>query len=204
MVNDDSPFGMNITMENWEEVSKNLKGAGSYIRGAQERHIKWAGPFMEGKVKDEAEARLKRRTGRYLGGIRHSVDTRRLQARIGTNVKYAAQREFGGVIKPKNAKWLTIPLKAAKTRVGVSRKARDYYDTFFHRTKDGRLFIFGSRTKKGGILPLFRLVKRVEQKRTPKGLIFGGAFEANVKRVGEMADRRVALALNKAFGKGSK
>ena len=202
MGKNDPGFDLDITMENWEEVSKNLKGAGKHIRGAMEEHVEWAGPFMERQVKREAEANQERRTGRYIGGIRNTVDRKKLTATIGTNVKYALQREFGGVIKPKHARWLTIPLKGAKTRAGVSRKARDYYDTFFHKTTDGRLFIFGRRTKKAkGVVALFRLVKKVDQKETP---IFRGAFAGNVVKVGDMANRRVAIALNKAFKKESK
>lgn len=197
----DPPFGMAITMENWEEVSKKLQGAPAVIRKAMERHIKWAGPYMENEVKRETKEQQGRRTGRYLSGIRHSVDVRRLQARIGTNVKYAPQREYGGTIKPKRAKFLTIPLKGAMTKAGVSRKARDYYDTFFHRTKDGRLFIFGRKSRaSAGVVPLFILVKSVKQKATP---IFRDAFKDNVDRIGKQADRRVAGALRKTFGGGS-
>lgn len=74
-------------------------------------------------------------------------------------------------IKPKSAKMLAIPLKAAKTAAGVPRGGpRDFADTFIVRVFD-KVFIAQSGARRRGsgrdIIPLFLLVPSVEYKARP-------------------------------------
>ena len=60
-------------------------------------------------------------------------------------------------IHPRNAKYLAIPLDAAKTPAGVARgRPRDFVNTFVRKSKAGNLVIF-QKTGNGGIQPLFVL-----------------------------------------------
>ena len=79
-------------------------------------------------------------------------------------------------IKPGTAKYLTIPLPDAMTRSGVPRgSARSgmWGETFFYRSKKGKLILFGKRIvqkgkgagqMRGEVVPLFLLVKQVKIK----------------------------------------
>ena len=75
-------------------------------------------------------------------------------------VPYASIQEEGGEITPKRGKYLAIPLDAAKTRAGVTRKPpRQWTDTFFIRSKKGTLLLMQKRAHE--MIPLFAMVKRV-------------------------------------------
>ena len=76
-------------------------------------------------------------------------------------------------IKPKNSKFLAIPLDAAMTPSGVpkgSPRKGPWGQTFFFRTREGKLILFGKKVvqkgaragqTRGNIVPLFLLVKQV-------------------------------------------
>lgn len=146
---------------------------------------------------------LRRRTGalaRSFKSVVRGEGLRDLEAvAFSEGVPYAAIHEFGGVIKPKKARWLTIPLDYVKTKAGVPRyTAREIIanpslgnleSTFFRVTKKGNLVLFGATGK--DITPLFALKKEVR-------------IEA---RMGfrEQWDRRriiTAIELRDAFGRG--
>jgi len=187
-------------MKNHEKILKNLSKATPAIQGAVERHLKWAAPFMRARIVELASGPVvKRRTGRYASSIRFKIFLNQLKAIIGTRLLYARQLELGGTIRPKKSKaGLAIPTKFAKTKAGVSKKPRDYYETFFSRV-DGRLFLFGKRTAKSvrGATPLFFFVRSVTQK--PKG-IFNTAFMQNKERIQNNAIRRISAEIEKVFG----
>lgn len=76
-------------------------------------------------------------------------------------LEYAALQEYGGTIRPKNARALTIPLDAAKTSAGVPRgRARDFEDTFILR-RDDDVPLIAQRRGREKIVPLFALVQEV-------------------------------------------
>jgi len=113
---------------------------------------------------------LKSRTGRLSNSIGSRVQTTSVgvQAIIGSGVgrgervPYAGIHETGGTIRPKNSKYLTIPLKAAKTAGGAPRgKARDFSNTFVLKAKSGQLLIV-QKTGKDSLTPLFVLKKSVK------------------------------------------
>ena len=77
-------------------------------------------------------------------------------ARTGERAKYADILETGGIIRPKKAKYLAIPIGEAKTKSGVPRgKPRDFKDTFIRK---GILF---QKYGKKSVRPLFLLKKSV-------------------------------------------
>jgi len=58
---------------------------------------------------------------------------------IGTDLEYAAIHEFGGVIKPKNAKFLAIPVSSAAKILISPRKFKDGELSFLPRSFGGLL-----------------------------------------------------------------
>ena len=71
---------------------------------------------------------------------------------------YAGIHEYGGVVRPRNVQYLTIPLAAAKTARGVARgTARDFAETFVARARSGKLILFQRQGK--AAVPLFLLTK---------------------------------------------
>lgn len=65
--------------------------------------------------------------------------------------KYANLQEYGGVIRPVNADWLTIPLPDAKTPNGTPKgRARDFENTFIFKSKRGNLLIAQHTFTRGG------------------------------------------------------
>jgi hypothetical protein len=88
-----------------------------------------------------------------VGGVGQSTPLTLVHYSAG--VKYARLQEYGGTIRPKRSKWLTIPLPDALTASGVARyqSARYLFDTYpkqmsVVRSRSGRLFIV-SRGKPG-------------------------------------------------------
>jgi len=121
----------------------------------------------------DARMQLKRLRGRpgvfvRTGGLRNSFNhvvrggsLGNLVGRYYTNKIYAPVQERGARISPRRARYLTIPLEAAKTQAGVARgRARDFSDTFIIRSKGGNLFIMQRRPGQKAV-PLFLLRKQV-------------------------------------------
>ena len=75
---------------------------------------------------------------------------------------YARSHEYGAVIKPTRAKYLTIPLPAALNRRGLpkKRRARDWPNTFVKKSKAGNLIIF-QKSAENNLTPLYVLKKTV-------------------------------------------
>ena len=76
---------------------------------------------------------------------------------VGSGVKYAAMQNYGGIIRPKKSRWLTIPLP------GVRGSIRSH-EGFFIMSKRGNL-IYAKKSGKG-LKPLFVLKKQVRIKGT--------------------------------------
>lgn len=111
------------------------------------------------------EKTLSKRSGALTASILSSVKITGstfgdLEGHIGGNF-YARVHEFGAVIKPKKAKYLTIPLPAAMDSRGIPLKksARDWENTFVAKSKKGNLIIF---QKQGTVIvPLYVLRTQV-------------------------------------------
>jgi hypothetical protein len=111
---------------------------------------------------------LSKRTGGLVAAIQGSVQVtgttfETVQGSIGApGVPYARIQETGGIIKAKNVKFLTIPLKAAMDSRGVPimKSARDWSNTFVAKSKAGNLIIFQRRGAQ--IVPLYVLKPSVK------------------------------------------
>lgn len=139
--------------------------------GPLEKGFVQATAFVEGELAKNVMGKyLKVRTGRLSGSIQSQVfRTQKNEViglvgsgvRTGARVKYATILETGGIIRPKRAKWLTIPLPRALTLAGATKqpRARDFANTFFAKVRNN-LFIFQKVGK--NIFPLFVLKKQVK------------------------------------------
>jgi len=76
---------------------------------------------------------------------------------FGKRVKYANILETGGIIRPRRAKYLTIPLSNALTKAGATKypSARDYPNTF---VRNGVIY---QKVGKRKVVPIFVLRKEV-------------------------------------------
>lgn len=111
---------------------------------------------------------LNSRTGKLRSSIGSVVREQdgKLAAHIGSGqrtgkpVVYANILEKGGIIRPVNRQWLTIPTQYAKSRAGAGNmRAREVSNGFFQRTKEGTLILYqGGKTKP---VPMFVLKKHV-------------------------------------------
>ena len=116
-----------------------------------------------------------------------------IRGQIGApGVPYARIQELGGTIKPKNAKYLCIPLQAALDGSGLPLKSspRDWPNTFVTKSKAGNLIIFQKRGT--SIVPLYVLKDSVTiparlgmRKSLDAGLPYfvGRALDAMVKEL---------------------
>ena len=143
---------------------------------------------------------LKRRTGKLAQSIQSKVMTNGLSVETGSGVKsgsplpYSDIHEKGGTIKPKNAKYLTIPTSFAMTRAGAAKfTAKDLFNT-----NPGKVFIAKDmiflKTGKQSIKPMFILKKEVniparrylsttaDQVRTRVVRVISGALKRELER----------------------
>jgi hypothetical protein len=117
-----------------------------------------------------------------------------------TRAPYARLQEFGGTVTPKRAKYLTIPLDAAKTRAAgqVRGYARSWPGiTFVRRLDDGRLCVFvrKGQGKRAREIPIFLLVRSVT---VPPRLGFREAWDADAPARDRVLDRSVREGLTDA------
>jgi hypothetical protein len=100
------------------------------------------------------------RTGALVRSYRHYWKTGDLSGWYGSSNKYSHVIEKGGTIRPKNAKFLTIPIhKDAKYGVGGGKRAGDF-DLFPFRSQKGNLLL--AKRGASGIVPMFLLKKSVK------------------------------------------
>ena len=148
-------------------VSVNWKGpqfideAGDAFRDGYEA----VGLFYQGQVqrelrKNRSIAKPGTAPGARTGTLARSVviDRSRLNAdnpsvRVGTNLVYARIHEFGGIIKPKKAKWLAFFVgKGAARRFIRTKKvtmpARPYFRPTFNRNRQKFIDVFAANVRK--------------------------------------------------------
>ncbi len=159
-------MNVGLSVQGLEKVHNNLMLGQQELRNMLRREMLGVQTYFSDYVtrnKLTGGSPLKRRTGTLARSIRPGrvefTDTT-VRGSVGTNLQYARIHEYGGVIKAKNKKYLTIPLPAAMTSAGVLRKpAGDWEDTFVMRSGRGNLIIFQKRGAR--IVPLFVLKKQV-------------------------------------------
>lgn len=142
------------------------------LRDELEEYVRW---FATNRMSRQARAALGTRTGTLAGSFKYATegaDMGTLRALVYTDARYAPLQEFGGTIRPKARKALTIPLQAALTQgsplegvpgAGATRgraPSFGFTDTFVGRDAGGDPFIF-RRVGEDKVEPLFRLVPEV-------------------------------------------
>ena len=108
---------------------------------------------------------LSKRSGKLIESIGRSIQVkgntfRSLQGYISVDFP-GIVHEFGATIKPKNVKYLTVPLPAALTKKGTPKRksARQWKNTFVAKTEAGNLIIFQRRGSQ--VIPLYLLKSSV-------------------------------------------
>jgi phage gpG-like protein len=170
--------GIQEALNNLEKIDNKLF---ELINKALHEKLSKVEAIMQKKVSGQV---LRRRTGELSRSIKSLVvgtNLTNLYGEISISVPYAAIHEYGGTIKAKNAKYLTIPLPSNQTPSGVMKKtARQVIEEggFTAKSKKGNLLMFG---KKGqDIEPLFALKKQVD---IPARLGFRETFEDTMQEL---------------------
>lgn len=143
---------------------------------------------------------LKRRTGNLARSVRHGVQ--RTADRVigsfgilkpGPAQRYAGIHITGGVIRPRTARMLAIPLPAVQTKAGVSRYSspRQVEGLFLIKSKAGNLLLVKRSGK--GITPFFVLKSQVV---IPQRDYFTPARTVAIRRVTEGARELLAGAVS--------
>ena len=148
-----------------------------------------SGPYPGGT----SENSLSRRSGRAVASILASPQVRGtglndIEGSVG-GAPYLRTHEYGAVIRPKRAKYLTIPLPAALKPNGTPKKARarQWDRTFIMRSKKGNLLIVRRDGRR--IVPLYVLKRMV---RIPARLGFRAFLGAEVPRFTDFSMARMA------------
>ena len=141
-------YNLNVALTKWEQdidskIVPNISGKIIDRRtGQMARGLSWANAEVSGK--GDAVLTLKSTSPQAL------------------LLEHGTAGLPGGVLRPKTAKFLTIPLPAAMTAGGVLKKsAREWDNTFIRKSKKGNLIIFQT-VGKGKIMPLFLLRKSIK------------------------------------------
>lgn len=110
----------------------------------------------ETKAKTRASTKLRIRSGRLVASIAGRVIKRKSYIGVqlsagggGDDVKYAAIHEYGGTIRPKTTKFLTIPVHESlttKAGVGKTPSARDVPGLFYTQTRKGQPVLMHEQT----------------------------------------------------------
>ena len=190
---------MNLDKASIEKAMKKLSSlsvkdrSGKIFQGFQE-----CGALLANALKRAAGGTiLKRRTGNLANSVGSKVVTDRedIYAEVGSGaltggrMKYASIHEHGGVIRPKNGKFLAIPLPAARTAGGVARGTpRSYQNTFIAK---GIIWQRIGNFKK--TIPLFSLKRSVT---IPASHYMSRTAEANKDAVIKKLIRSVSEAVN--------
>lgn len=139
--------------------------AASYMRESTIKKIQTG--EIEGEETSDFTLSLRRggggRTLMNTGRLLQSIEQK--GAAVGSNLAQAAIQNNGGTIKPKEAKYLTIPAchEAAKlseivnTRGALEHLKRQGWEIWFAKGA-----IMGKKSKRGKAIPLFYLKKEVE------------------------------------------
>jgi len=126
---------------------KLLRDIGIYVTNSVKRRIR------ENKIDPPTTSKKGGTTlvssARLMNSITYRIDGDSVV--VGTNVKYARIHQEGGIIRPKNAKFLAIPLNPAAKVMSP----RDFDNTFIH---NGIIY----RKDKEKIIPLYKLKRSVE------------------------------------------
>ena len=177
---------MEVTVETkgLKEIQQKLESMQGDASASMNKIIRW-GTFRAAKeVRSNASGRIvKVRSGQTRASIREEFPSKLVgrvaprpdRQRVVAGLEFGTSRLPGGVLKPRNAKFLTIPTDHAKTAAGVGTRARDWPDLFFMGASSGQPMLMQA-SDDGKLTPMFILKRQVTQK--PKRL-----FELSQKTV---------------------
>jgi hypothetical protein len=148
-------------------------------------------------------------TGDRLSNLKGRVFFDRTHLTVGTiggdpNTTYAHAHEFGAVIRPKRARWLTIPIGEALTPAGVARGTiRDFPEGFFLRINEDSLEgLFFVREVGDRLEFLFALRKRVSIRPSLHFRDDWRAFKAELVKILAQGTARFIAAWNQGRDNG--
>lgn len=157
-----------------DEVKSHIE---TIVLGVKEEERQYILDWMTTTLDQETQDQLRkpilgRRTGRLAQSTRWIPEfiegesgLKEIRLGLFSSVPYARIQNVGGVVSARSGSYLTVPLPAALTPVGVLRKrAREWKDSFFIRSRLQNLLLVQSRGKQ--IVPLFVLKKSVTLKPT--------------------------------------
>lgn len=151
---------MAVTLKQWRERVGEL--AASTLPRTVRPIIAEAAQRFESEAKlNQGRAGLHRRTGslfnRTSGRATFKRDVFEAEVELRVDVPYAAVHEYGATIRPTRARYLTIPLRANRTRGGDTRVApRMIRGAYFITSRNGNLLMMDPQRG-----PMFVLVDRV-------------------------------------------
>lgn len=177
----DIKFQLDFRNKRFNDASKGLTALAKELDVGWDGAAKTLSRELQDFLDSVAEALAKRHSGGWPGGTGAKTLSRRsgkLVASILGSVQVTGTsyddikgyigaafpggvHEYGATIRPKTAKFLTVPLPAALNPNGTPKKksARDWQNTFVARTKNGNLLIFQKRGTQ--IVPLYVLKSMV-------------------------------------------
>jgi len=130
--------------------------------------------------------------------LKGTKDLEGMEAQMSTGTSYMTVQETGATIRPKRAKFLTVPTDYALDSRGIplKRSAREWGNTFVARSKKGNLIVFQKRGR--GIVPLYVLKKEV---RIPARLGLGTIFDRSIAYIEKSITDSIETSIDKALGK---
>lgn len=156
----------NLSIRGDKQLSVRLGRLSPAIRQAARRHLAVIGENLTtyGKTEAWAESGLQVRTGdlrRSMAPMPVEENQHGLRGGMvaGQGLAYGPIQDMGGIVRAKNATYLTIPLDEAKTPAGVARFSAGDAEAAGYRTFVRNHIIFG--IKDGILYPLFFLVPSV-------------------------------------------
>jgi phage gpG-like protein len=182
---------ISVKMTGDRELSVYLGGVSKGALGVANRIVGRGAPIVKRNIQLNLSGRVLKVRNNQL---RSSIEIARGNnadgspfAAVGTNVVYAAIHEFGGIIRPKRAKFLAIPFP------GVKGSPRDYKNTFVH---NGIIFQGWQSAKGnvGGIEPLFSLKRQVV---IPKRPYMSTGLEMSIPEIKSIANEEMNGLMNK-------
>jgi hypothetical protein len=173
----DIKFQLEFRNKRFNDASQGLSALAKELDASWDGAARTLSKELQDFLNSVAEALAKRHSGAWPGGTGEKTLSRRsgkLVASILGSVQVTGTtyddikgyigaafpggvHEYGATIRPKTAKFLTVPLPAALNSNGTPKKksAREWRNTFVARTKNGNLVIFQKTGTQ--IVPLYVL-----------------------------------------------
>jgi len=182
-----------------QDVGAVLRESSRRLRGDLANKMLQLGNFAGGQIAKSLSRKVKDSTGRLGASFLPAsfIDRGGKVLRVGalSNLAYAAIQNFGGIITPKRAKNLAIPL----TKEARIRSPRDWNTLQFIKSKKGNKLLAEVRGKR--IKPQYALKDQV----TLKGKRYIEAAEVKVKeRIAKEIPGAIKMVITRAKQKVSK